>query len=64
MRAYDKLTDLVTELAKKMHIRDQNLDALGLKEIMAKRGSDIIQSVEASDDDPDDTQTSLRGYKN
>ena len=53
---FNKLIDLVIESNKKMNIRDDNLKKLGVEE-MIKASRVAVESVDAQDDDPDDTQT-------
>lgn len=56
------LQNLLSQLIMKMGIRDDNLKKLGVEEMLKGNMSDMVQSVDANDGDPDDTQTKLRGH--
>jgi len=60
----NKQSDLMIEMMKRLGQRDAMLEKLGVEEMIKGGAKGMVDSVDAADDGADDTQTSLRGYKN
>lgn len=56
----NKQSDLMIEMMKRLGQRDDMLAKLGIEEMIKGGAKGMVDSVDANDGDPDDTQTSLR----